>query len=80
MKGPFLQLHDVTAAYGRRTVLHGTTLDIAPNDFIIISGPNGGGKTTLLKILAGLLQPAAGLQLFQSGTAVKAENGMPRTG
>lgn len=67
MKGSFLQLHDVTAAYGRRTVLHGTTLDIAPNDFIIISGPNGGGKTTLLKILAGLLQPAAGRLIRPQG-------------
>lgn len=41
-------------------VLENITFDVHPHDFIGLIGPNGGGKTTLLKILLGLLEPQAG--------------------
>ena len=46
--------------YGRESVLEGVDLDIHECDFLALIGPNGGGKTTLLKLLLGLLEPAAG--------------------
>jgi zinc transport system ATP-binding protein len=41
-------------------VLHDVNLSVKPLDFIGIVGPNGGGKTTLFKVLLGLIQPAQG--------------------
>lgn len=55
-----LELNNVTAAYDKKIVLREATLSIAQNEAVIISGPNGGGKTTLLKLLAGLLIPQEG--------------------
>ncbi len=55
-----LQLTDVGFAYESRPVLGGITLAIAPGDFLVLTGPNGGGKTTLLRLMAGLLRPTTG--------------------
>jgi ABC-type bacteriocin/lantibiotic exporter with double-glycine peptidase domain len=41
-------------------VLNGASLTIAPGEFIAITGPSGGGKTTLMKILMGLFEPTSG--------------------
>ena len=41
-------------------VLNGVSLTIEPGEFIAITGPSGGGKTTLMKILMGLFEPASG--------------------
>ncbi|HEY4696106.1 MAG TPA: ABC transporter ATP-binding protein [Candidatus Hydromicrobium sp.] len=46
--------------YGERPVLEDVSFSIKQNDFIAIIGPNGGGKTTLLKIMLGLLKPDKG--------------------
>ena len=43
-----------------REILNGINLDIRRGDFIAVTGPNGGGKTTLLRIILGLLKPSAG--------------------
>ena len=60
MSQTLLELHNVTAAYGKKIVLRETSLAIAKNETVVICGPNGGGKTTLLKLLAGLLTPQEG--------------------
>jgi zinc transport system ATP-binding protein len=57
---PIVQFNDVSFAYNSETVLENVNLDIAPNDFIWIVGPNGGGKTTLIKLLLGLIRPKRG--------------------
>ena len=44
---------------GRR-ILHDVNLTIDRGDFMAITGPNGGGKTTLLRLILGLLKPASG--------------------
>ena len=41
-------------------MLRGVTLRIAPGEFVAIAGASGGGKSTLIKILAGLYQPTEG--------------------
>jgi zinc transport system ATP-binding protein len=53
-------LRDVSFTYNRGPVLHGVNLCIKKGDFAAIVGPNGGGKTTLLKLFLGLLKPDTG--------------------
>ncbi|MGE0078518.1 MAG: metal ABC transporter ATP-binding protein [Bacteroidales bacterium] len=55
-----LKVSDVTVGYGKEVILRNVSLDISENDFIGIIGPNGGGKTTFLKLLIGQLKPFAG--------------------
>lgn len=57
---PIIRLTDVGITLDRRPILAGATLDISRGDFIAITGPNGGGKTTLLRIILRLLRPTTG--------------------
>ncbi len=56
-----LRLHDLTAAYGPgRPIVDHVDLTVAPGSFTALLGPSGCGKTTLLKTVAGLLDPQTG--------------------
>jgi len=55
-----VELDDVTFAYDGVPAVEDVTLRIAPGDFVCLIGPNAGGKTTLLKIMLGLLTPQRG--------------------
>jgi ATP-binding cassette subfamily F protein uup len=55
-----VNLKDVEKGYGSRSVLHGVTLGVAEGDRIGIVGRNGDGKSTLLRLIAGLEEPDAG--------------------
>ena len=57
---PAARLENVTFSYGRHAVLSQVNLTIARGEFATIVGPNGGGKTTLIKLLLGLLSPDSG--------------------
>jgi zinc transport system ATP-binding protein len=61
-----LQLENVSFAYGRGApVLRDVDLEVEQGEFVAIAGPNGGGKTTLLRLVLGLEQPTAGrVRLF----------------
>lgn len=62
MDGPsVIEIENLSFAYDGFTVLQDVTLRIKGREFICMVGPNGGGKTTLLKIILGLLQPDSGL-------------------
>lgn len=50
----------VSFSYGKHKVLDNISFDIMDGDYLAIIGPNGGGKTTLLKLLLGLLKPQSG--------------------
>lgn len=55
----------INFAYHGHKVLHEVTLDFQQGQVVSLLGPNGGGKTTLLKILLGLLKPDSGRVLFE---------------
>lgn len=57
---PLVEVRDVTFGYGQEVVLDHVNLDIQTSDFLAVIGPNGGGKTTLLKVMLGLLRPWSG--------------------
>jgi branched-chain amino acid transport system ATP-binding protein len=55
-----LQVNDVTAGYGRITVLRNITFSIGDGQIVGLLGRNGMGKTTLIRCLAGLIIPSSG--------------------
>ena len=58
--GALLSLSGVGMSWDGRDVLRNVGFDVHQGDFIAITGPNGGGKTTLLRIMLGLLRPTRG--------------------
>lgn len=63
---PLVSLRNVAASYGGADVLSGVDLDIFADDFLGVIGPNGGGKTTLVKVILGLM-PFAGNVAYADG-------------
>jgi branched-chain amino acid transport system ATP-binding protein len=57
---PLLELRGVKAAYGRIEVLHGVDLVVPQGSVVALLGPNGGGKTTTLKVISGQMAPTSG--------------------
>ena len=57
---PLIEIRNLTASYNHEIVLSDINLILQPNDFFGLIGPNGGGKTTLLKIILGLMKPEEG--------------------
>jgi len=55
-----IEVRDVNKAFGATPVLTGITLDIAAGSLTALLGPSGGGKSTLLRVIAGLEQPDTG--------------------
>ncbi|MGB4292797.1 MAG: ATP-binding cassette domain-containing protein [Bacteroidales bacterium] len=59
-----VELIDVTAGYNSKVVLEDVNLTVYEEDFIGIIGPNGGGKTTLLKVILGMVKPMKGTVIY----------------
>jgi zinc/manganese transport system ATP-binding protein len=55
-----VEVRDLALRFGERVLWEGMDLDIASGEFLAVLGPNGTGKTSLIRILLGLLQPSAG--------------------
>lgn len=68
---PLLHLCDVSFMREKRVILTNVNFTVDVGDFIAITGPNGGGKTTLLRLILGLLKPTEGSVVFCD------ENGKP---
>mgnify|MGYP002511624356 FL=1 len=68
MNHPLIQITDLSASYDNKTVLSHINLTVYEQDFLGVIGPNGGGKTTLVKTILGLHQPDKGqIRFFQDG-------------
>jgi zinc transport system ATP-binding protein len=55
-----IEIRNLYAGYGNEPVLRNVNLDVYENDFIGVIGPNGGGKTTLIKTILGIIRPYSG--------------------
>ena len=74
---PAIVIKDLSFSYDGHPVLEDVNLSIPQGDFVSVVGPNGGGKTTLLKLMLGLLRPSHGeVQVF----GVTPEKARPRIG
>ena len=62
-----LELNNVTKKYLRRTALDGVSLRLDTGRTCLLLGPNGSGKTTMMKLIAGLSRPTSGEILFEGG-------------
>ena len=60
MSAPLVSIKNLEFAYHKQVVLSDVSLSVFERDFIGIIGPNGGGKTTLIKAILGLLKPQKG--------------------
>ena len=61
--------YTVSTPEGEQTILNDISIDIPDRKLIVFTGPNGGGKTTLAKVIMGLVQPTSGRVLY-NGAAV----------
>lgn len=77
VRAPVIEFRDVTFGYGAAPVIEDVTFSLDEHDLVSVLGPNGGGKTTLLKLLLGLIRPDAGTVRVFGGSAAAAR---PRVG
>lgn len=60
-----LTIKNLNYSIDNHTILKDINLEVREGDFLIIRGPNGGGKSTLLKLIAGILRPTSGtIEIF----------------
>lgn len=70
-----IKISHLSAAYDEKTVLHDVSLSVMADDYLGIIGPNGGGKTTLVKLILGMMKPTRGaIAFFRQGQAVEGLN------
>jgi len=74
MTTPIVEMENVTFGYNTENVLQDVNLKIEPGDFTAMIGPNGGGKTTLLKLILGLLKQDKGVIRVTGQTTKKASS------
>ncbi len=73
--GKLFELRSVTAGYDRKIVLENINFTVNEGDFVGIIGPNGGGKTTLLKIILGILKPFSGSVIYNENLLKRTDIG-----
>ncbi|WP_373778863.1 zinc ABC transporter ATP-binding protein ZnuC [Glaesserella sp.] len=67
---PLVTLENIDVEFGELKALHNINLHIYPRSITTIVGPNGGGKSTLLKVLLKLLTPSKGKVSYQNGLKI----------
>ncbi|MCH8092188.1 MAG: ATP-binding cassette domain-containing protein, partial [Proteobacteria bacterium] len=61
-----VEIRDVYKSFGTTEVIHGVTITVADEEFVVLVGPSGCGKSTLLRMVAGLEQITKG-EMFIAG-------------
>lgn len=79
MSKTLVEIENMYAGYNETVVLKAINLQIFEQDFLGIIGPNGGGKTTLIKTILGLLKPISGKIVFENDFLKKHIGYMPQT-
>jgi phospholipid/cholesterol/gamma-HCH transport system ATP-binding protein len=62
---PIVDLSDIYLAFGEKEVLRGVDLRLAPRERLVVLGQSGGGKSTLLRLILGILKPTSGSVKFK---------------
>ncbi len=69
---PIIEIEHLSAGYENKQVLDDVNLTVYQDDYLGIIGPNGGGKTTLMRLILGLKEPSNGnIRYFKQGKEVK---------
>ena len=67
-----IEIENLSAGYDGKQVLHDINLTVYQDDYLGIIGPNGGGKTTLMRLILGLMKPTEGrIRYYKDGQEVK---------
>lgn len=77
MSEPILKLDNISKSFGSNHVLKGVNIDVAPGQSLVIIGGSGSGKSVMLKVALGLMNPTGGRILFD-GKDVTAAKGRER--
>ena len=70
---PLLELHKINAGYAEIPVLHDVSLSLYPGKIYALLGPNGGGKSTTLKVCSGQLTPTSGELIIAGKSMTKTD-------
>ena len=62
---PVVELRDVALRFEEKEVLRGVSLEVEPLDRLVIMGQSGSGKSTILRLILGIIQPTAGSIFFK---------------
>src|SRR5438309_3435341 len=76
MGSPAVRFELVTLEYGARRIWSDLSLDVPPGAFVAILGPNGSGKTSLLRAILGLVIPSSGRILVQGHSPQRGDPGI----
>ena len=71
MDGPLVTIDDISCHFGTSKALQGVSASIAPGAVTGLVGPDGAGKTTLIRMIAGLFRPMPGVSPSAASTGVK---------
>lgn len=75
MSNPIIEIKNISAGYDSKNVLNNISLTVMDDDYLGIIGPNGGGKTTLVKVILGLKKISEGdIIFYKDGIQVKGIN------
>lgn len=70
IKRPLIELKDINVQFAQRNILKNINLSLYSNSVLTIVGPNGGGKSTLLKVLLKLIQPSSGKVIYHNDVRI----------
>ena len=74
MAAPIIDVRRVWFSFNGQPVLQDVSLTVPAGDFLVVIGPNGGGKTTLLRLILGLIEPTAGRIRVLGSSPVRARH------